>query len=138
MDDTPIKAKVRRVDPAGPYAKWTCSLCGGWQADGPWIVVEAEVEDLSVVVCGDCIEWSVDAELEEAANRAERHAKLYRGLIGRLQTPTYTEWRKADKAAEKAWKDGEKQKREAKAAAEARAAQGRADVWRPFVSLRLH
>jgi hypothetical protein len=142
MDDAPIKAKFRRVDPAGPWVKWTCSLCGGSQADGPWAIVEAEVEDLSVIVCGDCIEWNgeqpgcIDDGLEQAAAKAEHQAGLLRSLVGRLRVPTYAQWRAADQAAEKAWKDGEKQKREAKAAAEARAAQARAD-WRP-VSLRLH
>jgi hypothetical protein len=125
MDDTVVKAKMRRVDPAGPYAKWTCSLCGGRQSDGPWVVVEAAVEDLSVLVCGDCIEWSgehprcIDDGLEEAAAKADRHAELFRSLVGRLRVPTYAQWRAADGAAERAWKDAHERKQAAEERARA-------------------
>jgi hypothetical protein len=125
MDDATIKAKIRRVDPAGPWTKWTCSLCGGSQADGPWVVVEAVVEDLSVFVCGDCIEWNsehpacIDDGLEEAAARADRHAELFRSLVGRLQIPTYAQWRIADSAAERAWKDAHERKQAAEEKARA-------------------
>jgi hypothetical protein len=125
MNDNSIKAKMRRVDPAGPYVGWTCSLCGGSQGDGPWVVVEATVEDLSVIVCGDCIEWNdehprcIDDGLEEAAAKADHHAELLRSLVGRLRVPTYAQWRTADGAAERAWKDAHERKQAAEEKARA-------------------
>jgi hypothetical protein len=44
---------------------------------------------------------------------------LFRSLVGRLQIPTYAQWRIADSAAERAWKDAHERKQAAEEKARA-------------------
>src|SRR5450755_1815073 len=69
---------------------WPCSVCGG-STDKDSVLAEGPD---GLRVCHDCMkDGDFDARLEAHIARKEEHAQFLRTLIGRLQVPTYQEWR---------------------------------------------
>jgi hypothetical protein len=90
MTTTNSKIVISLVE-AGCLTRWPCHVCGGYTEK---VSVLAEGEHHRV--CESCLQaGDIDARLERFAARLEAQAKDTRGLIGRLQVPTYEAWQAA-------------------------------------------
>ena len=85
------------------FARRHCHVCGGLTDKDP-IIAEGEAENGGTVrVCDRCLKaGNINARLEEHAAALEKEAAERRALIGRLQVPTWEEWKRAWATADKA------------------------------------
>ena len=91
------------------WTRWHCHICGGRTEKDP--VLAEGVQDLgpsddgkgcdyrTVRVCDQCLKGaegvSIDQRLENFARWLDAEAELTRALIGKLQVPSYAEWKAA-------------------------------------------
>ena len=83
--------------------RWMCHVCGGMTEKDP-VLAEGR-QDLpnnefrTVRVCDQCLRGadglSVDQRLENYARFLDTEAEITRALIGRLDVPTFAEWKAA-------------------------------------------
>ena len=87
--------------------RWHCHVCGGRTEKDP-VLAEGK-QDISlpddgpemrtVRVCDQCLKGadglSIDQRLDLHANQLECEAELTRAMIGKLQVPSYAEWKAA-------------------------------------------
>ena len=79
------------------------ATCGGHTEKVP-VLAEGKDEHGTVRVCEQCLQaGDIDARLEKTAAHLDAQAALTRKLIGRLQVPSYAEWKAACAAHEEEW-----------------------------------
>jgi hypothetical protein len=88
MDTIKIELK-----PADTWVRRPCTVCGGYTEK---VSFRAENESLGIRVCETCLEdGRIDERLEEHIAELEVRASWLRGLVGRLQVPSYADWQTA-------------------------------------------
>ena len=96
------------LTPANFWTRWPCHVCGGRTEKDP-VLAEGEQNLPSdglpgrkfriVRVCDQCLKGadgvSLDQRLETFARQLEYEAEITRAMIGKLDVPSYAEWKAA-------------------------------------------
>jgi hypothetical protein len=70
------------------------------------VQILAEARDMKIRVCESCLEAAnIDERLEENGKKYEAAAARARSLIGRLEVPTFDQWKAEMAAADKRWEE---------------------------------
>ncbi len=91
------------------FTRWPCTVCGGCTekvailAEGTQRLSD-HGESRTVRVCESCLEGldglGIDDRLDLHARALDGEAALVRSMIGRMNVPTFAEWRKAEREHE--------------------------------------
>ena len=85
-----IRIKFELV-PTNVFTRWHCHICGG-HTEKVSVLCEAE----GLRICETCLEERrFDERLESHAGELEQEAARLRGLVGRIDAPTFDEWKDA-------------------------------------------
>jgi hypothetical protein len=90
-----IQVKLTRTN---FHTRWPCTVCGHLTEKVTVLAESDGSDDQDVIrVCEVCLEANdIDNRLAERARALEDEAAFVRGLIGRLQLPTFAEWQAAE------------------------------------------
>ncbi|PNE10331.1 MAG: hypothetical protein CR217_14895 [Beijerinckiaceae bacterium] len=81
------------------YTRWPCDVCGGCTEKVEWLCEGQDIDGYGVRVCEVCLEAGqdqIDNRLEAHLKDREKGTLWLRSLIGRLNIPTFDEWRRAE------------------------------------------
>jgi hypothetical protein len=108
MDTIPLGFTIS----PGTYLRWPCSVCGGETSKTP-VLCESDdrgeydgCPEPSIRVCEDCLrggEKEIHSTLNAHADQLLARAQYLRSLIGRLEIPTYDEWRAVAERVDEDW-----------------------------------
>jgi hypothetical protein len=84
--------------------RWPCHVCGGCTEKHSILAEVTEGPFKGFRACETCMKKrDFDAKLTAQAERLEEQAACLRAAVGRLQIPTFEEWKDAINRYEKEW-----------------------------------
>jgi hypothetical protein len=103
------RIKVELVE-SSSLAEWPCHVCGRMRDKAPILAEVRKGEFKGFRVCGTCIKKrNFDQKLLEHAGRLEKFGQKLRALIGRLDVPTFKEYRAKVREYNKEWRKEHKE-----------------------------
>jgi hypothetical protein len=87
---------VFRLVRTNVFTRWPCHICGGETEKVPILCESGGETKVGLRICERCLSCrDFDAHLESHAQALEAQAAQTRALIGRIEAPSFAEWKQA-------------------------------------------